>query len=1055
MFLTRISVNHPVFATMIMAALLVFGIYSYQRLPIEQLPDIDFPVVAIVVSYPGASPEAVENDIVQPIEESINTISGIDTIQSTAQSGQAMVIILFDMDVQSSMAVQDVRDRISQISAALPDNAGDPQVLRFDPAELPVLSLAVSSETMSARDLTALTEDVIASRISNIAGVGRATVVGGVPRQLHILIDPDKLNAYNIGIGQVISAVQQENQDLPAGSVTQNTQTLSIQVEGRLNSIAGFENIIVTRQAGQPVYLSDVATVEMGQADVTSMALLNGEPGLAIDVVQTQGANTVAVAANVRAAIDNLVANSLPEDVHIEIVVDNAVAVEDSFHAVQNMLIEGAILAVVIVFLFLNSWRSTIITGLTLPISIIGTMIALYFLGFTLNLMTMMALSLAVGILIDDAIVVRENIMRHLHMGKNHRQAALDGTNEIGLAVLATTLSIVAVFLPVAFMEGIMGRFFLQFGVTVSVAVLISLFVAFTLDPMMSSVWYDPSANPNVKRGFVGRAVNQFDRFFLWIAGGYKAVLRWCLKFRKTTLFIAAAAFFGSFALFPYVGVEFLPAADTSEFQVSIETPTGSSVDYTASKVRQVHDILMRFPEVTGTYATINSSAAGAGGGGASATIIANMVSPGQRSRTPQEMTAPVRQALAQVPGAEMTVGAAGGLGTVGAPIQIIISGDSFTELERLSNELAARFRQIDGLVDVETSLSDAQPVLGIRINREFASDLGISLQQIGASLRPMLGGEEVGEWTSPDGQSFTLVARLPEWARNDINALGSLPIAQSGATGSNAVIRLDQVADITMSQSPNEINRQDLDRTVIVSANLGEGDLGTAMTRVQQAIDSMEVPVGYSVGTGGDAEMVEDVIGSAGSALLLAVVFIYLVLASQFGSFLQPIAIMMSLPLSLTGVMVGLLIGGSTLNMFSAIGFIMLMGLVVKNAILLVDNANQHVKQGWNLYEALVEAGATRFRPIIMTTLAMIFGMLPLALSLHEGSGQNAPMAHAVIGGLVSSTLLTLVVVPVFLTYMEGLGRFIGRFTPKAPDDHPHETADPAPALPQPRAAE
>ncbi|GHA31500.1 nodulation protein NolG [Devosia pacifica] len=1034
MFLTRISVNHPVFATMIMVALLVFGIYSYQRLPIEQLPDVDFPVVAVVVSYPGASPEAVESDVVEPIEEAVNTLSGLDTIQSTSQAGQAMVIILFDMDVDSAVAAQDVRDRLATVEASLPDNAGDPQVLRFDPAELPVVSLAVSSDTMTARNLTTLTEDVIVSRLSNIAGVGRATVVGGVPRQLNVLIDPDRLNAFNVGVGQVIDALRQENQNLPAGSITEGTQVQSIQIEGRIADADEFLDIVVSRQGGAPVYLRDVAIIEDGQAEADSLAILNGQRALAIDVVKTQGANTVAVAEEIRAVVDELMAEELPETVRLEIVRDNAVPVEDSFHAVQNMLIEGAILAVVIVFVFLNSWRSTVITGLTLPISIIGTMIVLYFLGFTLNMMTLMALSLAVGILIDDAIVVRENIMRHLHMGKTHRQAALEGTNEIGLAVLATTLSIVAVFLPVAFMEGILGRFFLQFGVTVSVAVLISLFVAFTLDPMMSSVWYDPDAHPGKKRGPIGRAVAQFDRLFERIAHGYRGLLRWCLKHRKSTLAVALLSFIGTFFVFPLVGVEFVPATDTSEFQVDLETPQGSSIDYTASKVRQVDALLQSLPEVEGTYATLN---AGTTTGDNRATIVVSMVPPEERTRTPQDMTQPVRRMLASIPGAEYNVGAAGGLGQgVAAPISVTLYGDDFNTLERYADQLVARLDDVEGLVDVESSLDAAQPVIGVRIDRDQASDLGVSLTQIGATLGPMLGGEEVTEWTTPNGQSYTVSVRLPEWAREDASALGSLPITQSGVTGSSEMVRLDQVAQIVPSTGPGEILRENLSRQVTVTANLDGVELGAVTGDVQAAIDSLDMPPGYRAGSGGDAEQLAETAGAAGSALLLAVIFIYLVLASQFGSFLQPIAIMASLPLALIGVMLGLLVGGSTLNMFSMIGFIMLMGLVVKNAILLVDNANQHVGDGMNLYDALVEAGSIRFRPIIMTTTAMIFGMLPLALSIHEGTGQNAPMAHAVIGGLLSSTALTLVVVPVMLTYIDQFGRFVGRFMPKAPDD-------------------
>jgi len=1042
MFLTRISVNHPVFATMIMVAIMVFGVYAYQRLPIEQLPDIDFPVVAVVVSYPGASPEAVEADIVRPIEDAVNTIAGLDSVQSTAQAGQAMVLMIFNLDSDSQQKAQDVRDKLDPIKATLPEGAGDPRVLRFDPSALPVLSLAVSSTTLSDRDLTALTKDVIATRISNIDGVGSASVVGGVPRQLNIQIDPDRLTAFNISPDAVIQALRAANRDLSAGSITQDSIVQSIQVLGRLDNEDDFYDVTVGNQGGQPVTVRDVATIVDGTGDASSLAILNGERAIAIDVLKTQGANTVGVAQQIRATIADLMANELPEGaVKIQVVVDNAQPVEDSFHAVQNMLIEGALLAVAIVFLFLNSWRSTIITGLTLPISIIGTMVALSVLGYSLNMMTLLALSLAVGILIDDAIVVRENITRHLHMGKSHRQAALDGTNEIGLAVMATTLSIVAVFLPVAFMDGIMGKFFLQFGVTVSVAVMISLFVAFTLDPMMSSVWYDPASQPNARRGPLGKAVQQFDRLFAWITSGYRSLIRWALKFRKTVLLIALLSFVGAFLLFPRVGVEFVPVTDTGIFTVSVETPSGTSQDATAAKLRQAETVIRTFPEVETTYSTVGGGLASSGAN--SGTMTVTLVAKDQRDITPEEIMPRIRHALAAVPGADFQVSAASGLGGSAAPVSITLYGDSFSVLSRLSDQLERDLADIPGLINITSSVDAAQAVIGIRINRDLANNLGISMNQIASTLGPLISGEDVADWTAQNGQVYSVVVRLPPELRDDVDAIGNLPIAQSGATGSSQMITLSQVAEVVESTGPATINRQDLQRGVTIDAYLQGVELGTVTPQLQAAVDKLDFPTGYSSSFGGDVEQIGETMGAVGSALLLAVIFIYLVLASQFGSFLQPIAIMGSLPLALIGVMVGLLVGGSTLNMFSAIGFIMLMGLVVKNAILLVDNANQHVKEGANLYEALVEAGSTRFRPIIMTTLAMVFGMLPLALNLHEGSGQNAPMAHAVIGGLISSTALTLVVVPVLLTYIDSFSAFTRRFLPRGPDEVEHAPAE------------
>jgi multidrug efflux pump subunit AcrB len=616
-------------------------------------------------------------------------------------------------------------------------------------------------------------------------------------------------------------------------------------------------------------------------------------------------------------------------------------------------------------------------------------------------------------------------------MGKGHVQAALDGTNEIGLAVLATTLSIVAVFLPVAFMDGIMGRFFLQFGVTVSVAVLISLFVAFTLDPMMSSVWHDPDSEPNARRGPLGRAVAKFDQFFEWCAGGYRRLLRWSLRHRLATLGTAFVLFIGSFALVPLVGFEVIPPTDNGEFTVEVETPQGSSLAYSGEKMRQVEAVLRELPEVERTYATVAGGQASAGSNTGS--VLVTMVPAGERSRTPTEMAEPVREALQQLPGIKTIFSAASGLGGAAKPVQITAYGDSLATLDGIGEQLIARLAEVPGLVDIESSLEAAQPVVGIRVNRELASEAGISLQQVGAVLQPMLSGQEVSEWTSPEEQTYKLIVRLPEDERNDVQALASLPISRT----ETSVIRLGDIADVTLSTGPGEISRQDRARQITIDANIVGANIGDVMPKVQAAIDAIELPPGYRLGLGGEAEQLDDTASSAGSALLLAVVFIYLVLASQFGSFLQPVAIMMALPLSLIGVLIGLLIGGSTLNMMSMIGFIMLMGLVVKNAILLVDNANQRVRDGLNLFDALVEAGGTRFRPIIMTTLAMVFGMLPLALSLHEGSSQNAPMAHAVIGGLISSTMLTLVVVPVMLTYTDALSGLVMRLFRRRPPGH------------------
>lgn len=1038
MFLTRVSVSQPVFTTMMMVALMVFGFFSFSRLPVEQYPAIDLPVVAAIVNYPGASPEAVETEIVRPIEDAVNSISGIDNVQSTAMSGSAMVLVQFKMSVRSNEAAQQVRDRIASIEANLPRTAEKVQVLRYDPADLPVMSLAISAESLSARDLTQVVQDTILRRLSNIEGVGRATIIGGAKRQLDIDIDPTKLVAHNVGVGDVIAALRQHNQDVPAGSMRDASLMQPIQVEGRIHDVDGFLGIVLARVGGQPVLLGDVATVRDSQQQEKNYAFINGEKGLAIDIIKAQGANTVGVTREVRAEVARLLQNDLPVDVSITVVRDSSVPVQQSVDGVVSMIVEGAILATIIVFLFLNSWRSTVITALTLPISLLGTLAVLLMLGFTLNMMTLMALSLSVGILIDDAIVVRENIMRHLHMGKSHRQAALDGTKEIGLAVLATTLSIIAVFLPVAFMDGIIGRFFLQFGVTVSVAVILSMFIAFTLDPMMSSVWYDPAAHPEAKRGPVGRAIQAFDRWFDRVINIYRSILSWCLRFKKTTLSAAMLSLVGAVVMLDSVGTEFIPPGDTGQFTVQVTTPVGSSLETTATKVRQIENTLRRLPEVETTFSTVGGTENQSLN---TANVLVKLVDHTQRRRSPMDMADEARSLLKTVPGVETSLSAAEAL-TEGKPIQVFIYGDSTDILRELGNRFVGELEATGGLVDVTSSLRNTQPVIGLKINEQVASDLGVNMQVVGETLQPLLNGEKVSNWNRGDGKIYDVVVRLPADLRDDPSLLGDLPLAQSNtASGEPGLIHLDQVATIEQSEAPGTILRRDQSRQVLISANVASSGMDAAQVAVQEVMASFDLPDGYRFGQGGETAEIEEAGIAALTAITLAVVLIYLVLASQFASFLQPIAIMISLPLSLSGVVIGLIVGGSTLNMMSMIGFIMLLGLVVKNAILLVDNTNQRVREGAELREALIEAGATRFRPIVMTTLAMIFGMLPMALALHHGSEPNAPMAHAVIGGLVTSTLLTLVVVPVILIYVDRLGRFVKHFMPHGPDDHASAT--------------
>ena len=1015
MKLTRIAVDNPVFATMMMVALLVMGLFSYRQLGIDQFPNVDFPIVVVTTNYPGAAPETVESEISRKVEEAVNAVAGIKTLSSRSLEGQSIVIAEFELSVPSAVALQDVREKVQQVRAAFRPEVKEPLIQRYDPDDQPVISIAVRSDIRSVRDLTTLADQVIVKRLQTVRDVGSAKIAGGVKRQINIELDPGRMHSLRVGVNDVMKVVREENQNFPAGNVQRGNDDRLVEVTGRIAEPGSFADLIVARRGLAPVYLREIATVVDGEQERENVALLNGERALAIDIVKTQGANTIDVARGVRKAVAEL-QPTLPPDVKLEVVRDASRGIQNSVDNVQQTMVEGGLLTIAIVFLFLHSWRSTVITGLALPISVFGSFMVMAAFGFTLNVLTLMALSLAIGILIDDAIVVRENIMRHIGFGKTHRQAAIDGTNEIGLAVLATTFCIVAVFLPVAFMGGIIGRFFFQFGVMVSAAVLISLFVSFTLDPMLSSVWYDPQAHGTGRFARIVNAVQERAN------GIYRGVLGWSLRWPKLTLLIALATFLGSFALPKYIGFEFVPEADLGEQVVSIEAPVGSSLEYTEAKLRQVDAAVREFPEVAYTYGTVNT---GYAVGKNQASLYLKLKPVKERKRSPNQLAQPLRDRLASIPGILVSINVPGGPGGgVQKMLQVSLQGPDMAVLDAISQDVMRRAATIPGLVDLDRNLKAAKPVLSVRLRRDAASDLGLGSALVAQSLRPLFAGDETSLWRAPDGENYTVMVRLPVDDRTGLADLQRIWLtAGTEANGLPRMVHIAQIADIVNDVGASQINRRDLNREVWITANVSGRSAGEVSSDMQKLLGDIKLPPGYRFVFGGSTKDMAESAAYAGQALLLAVILIYLILASQFGSFLQPIAIMMSLPMSLIGVFLGLLVAGTTLNIFSAIGFIMLMGLVTKNAILLVDFFNQARERGTPVNEALIEAGSIRLRPILMTTLAMVFGMMPLALGLGEGASQRAPMAHAVIGGLISSTLLTLVVVPVVLVYIDRIG--------------------------------
>ncbi|MFM8918794.1 MAG: efflux RND transporter permease subunit, partial [Limnohabitans sp.] len=787
---------------------------------------------------------------------------------------------------------------------------------------------------------------------------------------------------------------------------------------------------------------SPVAQVKAGAQEIENMALYNGERTLLLTVQKAQDANTIEVVNGLMGSLQEL-RKQVPADIRLEPVSDGSRQIRVAVDNVRRTLIEGALLTILIVFLFLNSWRSTVITGLTLPISIIGTFWFMNMFGFTINMVTLMALSLCVGLLIDDAIVVRENIVRHVQMGRNAYDAAMVGTQEIGLAVLATTLSIVAVFLPIGFMEGIIGKFFHEFGITIVAAVLISMFVSFTLDPMLSSVWHDPSIHSHHKpagtlNGYdrsIGRVTHWFDVQTDRMADRYQLMLAWALAHKRSTLLLAVGIFLASILMVPLLGTEFVPKGDYSETTLSFQTPVGTSLESTALKAKQVEAIVREFPEVQYTLTGMNTPNAQ---GKNNASIYIRLVDRKLRKRSVEDISILLRQRLTQIAG--ITVTHVGILDSVGGnkQIEFSIQGPDQRELERMTLKLMDRFRAIPGLVDLDSSVKANKPTIAIQVMRESAADVGWSAASLANGLRTLVAGQTGGNWRAPDDQTYDVNVRLAPEFRNSPQDLERLPFNVASPEGPTRIVRLGQIAQVQETTGSNQINRRDMVREVAINANASIRSAGEISTDIRKILDSVPWPPGYRYQFGGSTKSMNESFQYASTALLMAIIFIYMILASQFKSFLQPLALMTSLPLTLIGVVLALMAFRSALSMFSVIGVVMLMGLVTKNAILLVDFAirareggvsdtGQPVA-GLDRTQALLMAARVRLRPILMTTLAMIFGMIPLAFAITEGSEQRSPMGQAVIGGVITSSLLTLVVVPVVYCYMDDLSEFLKR---------------------------
>jgi len=1042
-FISDFAIKRPIVTIVTMLALVAFGLAALYKLQTDEFPDIQAPIVFIGIGYPGASPDIVEREVVDRIEDRLSGISGVDKINSTTTDGFTQIIVTFVFEKPVDQATQDVRDAISAVRGQLPQEILEPIVQRFDPNDLPIVSVALTSTSLTVPQLTQLADQQIGGELRAVAGVAQVNVVGGDSATLNVTLRPAALAASRIGVDQVVAALRAQNLAAPVGQVSTSVTEQTIRLEGRLEDPQDFLGLVVTQRAGQAITLGQVADVDAGNAEPRSAALYNGRPAIGIDITKSKGYSTAFVANGVKARLTALQA-TLPAGTRIEIVRDAGARVENSVRNVEETLFEGAILTVLVVFLFLISWRSTVITGLALPVSVLAAFIPLWLLGFTLNTMSLLGLSLAIGILIDDAIVVRENIVRHIELGEDHYVASQKGTDEIGLAVAATSFSIVAVFVPVGFMSGFAGQWFKPFALTIAAAVLVSLFVSFSLDPMLSAYWADPQLEAHERRNIVARTLERFNHWFDAQAERYKHGIAWALEHRAIMVALAIGTFVAAIVLQAQFGAfGFVPVSDQSEINIAVELPPGSSLQYTTQQAERVASLARAHKDqVLYTYTTIGS-ASGAGGVD-NGSIYVRLKPKAQREVSQEELAQQLRKEFASVGGVTAYTFASG-FGGNQKQVQLQLTGPDNTVLNQLAEQISDRVKKVRGATDVGLSSRGLKPELRVQIERGVAGQLGVSIAQIAQALRPAFAGVDAGTWVDPSGESRYVRVRLAPESRENAADVARIPLVlpSNGANGPT-VVPLGQVARLSRGTGPAQITHLDRHRVITVGANIQGESLGNVSQAINRSIADIRMPPGYQIIQGGQVESQQEVFGNIFIALGIAVMLMYLILVVQFGSFLDPLAILVSLPLSLIGVVLALLITRDSLNIMSLIGVILLMGIVAKNAILLIDFAKWGVERGMGRHEALVEAGRIRLRPILMTTLALIAGMIPVALGHGEGGDFRAPLGRAVIGGVITSTLLTLFVIPTVYDILAGWREALMARFRKKPMAH---RAEPVPA--------
>ncbi len=1028
MTLSEICIRRPVFATVLVSTCVVMGMISFPKLGVDQFPDVDLPVVTVRTQLRGASPEEIETQVTKPIEDAISTCEGIDELTSVSVEGLSSVTVRFVLERNRDQATQDVRDKIALVTNQLPEDAETPMVTRFDTTATPVSTLIVESDR-SLREITELARELVQEPMESVRGVGEVYMVGGRKRAYHVELDAAAMMERGLSVGMVKSALAAENVELPGGRVAGNGREDILRTVARAKTAQELSQLAITTTQGAPVLLSDIARVYDGEEEPRSLSRLDGRNAVGLIVQKQSGENTVKVVKAVKQRLE-VIRQTLPADVKVTITRDQSTFIVRSIDEVEHHLLLGGLLASLAVLVFMGSVRSTIIAALAIPSSIITTFAILRALDYTLNNFTLLALTLSVGIVIDDAIVVLENIYRHVEEGKSPMQAALDGTREITLAVFATTLSLIVVFLPTVFMEGTVGRFWQGFGVTTAFAIAVSLLVSLTLTPMLCARLLKKTVEGS--RGISHRINAALDRGYGWLVG-------WSLRARWLVVLIALGCVYATIPLGKQVGKDFVPQDDTGELTVALTLPEGTDLA-TASKHTEVIEAKLR--GVRGVQSLLTRIGNGQSDDVSEVEIYVRLIDLSQRDYSQMAVAGEIRKVMAAHQDLRPAVSSVGRLGGGGrnAEVQFAVRGPDLDQLGRIAEHMMTAMRSDGGFVDVDTASAVRKPELQVVIDRDRAADLGVRASEIATSLRTMVGGEAVSRIRVGDEQ-YDVWLRLRPEDRNSEQTIAMLPIASAGG-----LLRLDSIASIVRDRGPAQIERDGRMRKINITANLRGIPLATAVERVQAFAKSADLPPGYNLLFSGRAKLLDETIGGFISALGLSFIFMYLVLAAQFESFLHPITILMSLPLSLPFALLSLLLLSDTLNIYSAFGVFMLFGIVKKNGILQVDYTNTLRARGVARDEAIVQANITRLRPILMTTLTLVAGMIPLATGTGAGAAARASMARVIIGGQALSLVITLLIVPVAYSLFDDAGAFLSKLGArfKAKDTVPAETPTP-----------